>query len=280
MRNRVVGVMAAGAFCAICLCGVCGDFSLTAIAQQKAPGLSDPHDLNGIWGRSGGGGAAAAQIKVDARGMLPDGALNTEWGPSAPLTPKGLAQVNTNKSGKGPRAVPPAFANDLLGDANPPGLLRALVYGRPFQMIMLPDKIVQLFEWTRVWREVWMDGRKPLDDVGPFWYGTSVGRWDGNTLVVDTTNLDARAWMDQWGSPFSESLKLRERWTRTNNETLELVMTIDDPVMYTRPWTTTKRSFKFQTKDMPDGEMIEVIFAPVDEKEFNQRVRNPAAGLE
>jgi len=51
-------------------------------------------------------------------------------------------------------------------------------------------------------------------------------------------------------------------------------------VMYTKPWTTTKRSFKFQTKDMPDGEMIEVIFAPVDEKEFNLRVRNPAAGVQ
>ena len=223
MRNRVVGVMAACAFAALCLCGVCGDLSLTALAQQKASASVDPHDLSGIWGRSGAGGGGAAQVKADARGMLPDGALNTEWGPSAPLTPKGLAQVNTNKSGKGPRAVPPAFANDLLGDANPPGLLRALVYGRPFQMIMLPDKIVQLFEWTRVWREVWMDGRKPLEDVGPFWYGTSVGKWERNTLVVDTNNLDARAWMDQWGSPFSESLKLQERWTRASKDSLELV---------------------------------------------------------
>jgi hypothetical protein len=48
--------------------------------------------------------------------------------------------------------------------------------------------------------------------------------------------------------------------------------------MYTRPWTTTPRNFRFQTKDMPDGEMIEVIFAPVDEQEFNERIRNPAGG--
>ena len=279
MRNRVVGLAAAGAFAALCVCGVCGDLSLVALAQQKAATSSDPHDLSGIWGRAAGGGAGGTQVRADARGMLPDGALNTEWGPSSPLTPKGLAQVNTNKSGKGPRAVPPAFGNDLLGDANPPGLLRAMVYGRPFQMIMLPDKIVVLFEWTRVWREIWMDGRKPLEDVGPFWYGTSVGRWDGNTLVVETNNLDARAWMDEWGSPFSESIKLQERWTRTSKDNLDLVLTIDDPVMYTKPWTTTKRSFRFQTKDMPDGELIEVIFAPVDEKEFNLRVRNPAAGV-
>ncbi|MET0211964.1 MAG: hypothetical protein ABW292_03125 [Vicinamibacterales bacterium] len=252
-----------------------------AFAQQKPATSFDAHDLDGIWGRGGGGGGQAAgnAVKADARGFLPDGGLMTEWGPSTPLTPKGLEQVNGNKSGKGPRQVPPAFANDLLGDANPPGLLRALVYGRPFQMIVLPDKVIQLFEWTRVWREIWTDDRKPLEDIGPFWYGMSVGRWDKDTLVVETTGLDARAWMDQWGTPFSESIKVTERWRRTSKENLELSMTIDDPAIYARPWTTTPRNFTFQTKDMPDGEMIEVIFAPVDEQEFNERVRNPAGGV-
>ena len=274
MRNRVVGSLAACALAAFCVCGVCSLVPV-ASAQQNV----DPHDLNGIWGRGPATPAAASQAKPDARGMMPDGGVNTEWGPSSPLTPKGLAAVNGNKSGKGPRQVPPAFANDLLGDANPPGLLRALVYGRPFQMIVLPDKVVQLFEWTRVWREINTDGRALPEDIGPFWYGYSVGKWEGDTLVVNTNNLDARAWMDQWGSPFSESLKLQERWRRTSKDNLELVMTIDDPVMYTKPWTTTRRNFKFQTKDMPDGEMLEVIFAPVDEKSFNERIRNPAAGV-
>jgi hypothetical protein len=107
----------------------------------------------------------------------------------------------------------------------------------------------------------------------------SVGRWDKDTLVVETTGLDARAWMDQWGTPFSESIKVTERWRRTSKENLELTMTIDDPAIYAKPWTTTARNFRFQTKDMPDGEMIEVIFAPVDEQEFNERVRNPAGGV-
>jgi hypothetical protein len=253
--------------------------STTAAAQQAAGQGFDAKDLNGIWGRGANAPAAANQVKADARGFLPDGGLMTEWGPSSPLTPKGLAQVNANKSGKGPRQVPPAFANDLLGDANPPGLLRALVYGRPFQMIVLPDKVVQLFEWTRVWREVWMDGRQPVEDIGPFWYGTSVGKWEGDTLVVATTNLDARAWMDEWGTPFSEAIKVTERWRRTSKDNLELVMTIDDPAIFTKPWSTNRRTFRFQTKDMPDGQLIEVIFAPVDEQEFNQRVRNPAAGV-
>ena len=267
MRNRVVGPII---FAAVALSSV-------AFAQQKPAAAFDSKDLNGIWGRGPAAPANPNQAKADARGMLADGGLMTEWGPSSPLTPKGLAQVNANKPGKGPRAAPPAFGNDLLGDANPPGLLRAMVYGRPFQLIVLPDKVMQLFEWTRVWREIHTDGRKAPDEIGPFWYGYSVGKWEGDTLVVETNNLDARAWMDQWGSPFSESVKVTERWRRTSQDNLEFTMTIDDPVMYTRPWTTNQRNFRFQTKDMPDGEMLEVIFAPVDEKEFNERVRNPAA---
>ena len=79
------------------------------------------------------------------------------------------------------------------------------------------------------------------------------------------------------GQPVQRAVKVTERWRRTGKDSLEFTMTIDDPVMYTRPWTTNKRNFRFQTKDMPDGEMLEVIFAPVDEKEFNERIRNPAA---
>jgi hypothetical protein len=267
MRNRVVAACLAATFA----------LSSVVFAQQAPAAAFDSRDLNGIWGRGPAAPESPSQAKADARGMLSDGGLMTEWGPSSPLTPKGLAQVNANKPGKGPRAAPPAFGNDLLGDANPPGLLRAMVYGRPFQLIVLPDKVMQLFEWTRVWREIHTDGRKAPEDIGPFWYGYSVGRWEGDTLVVETTSLDARAWMDQWGSPFSDSVKVTERWRRTGKDSLEFTMTIDDPVMYVRPWTTTRRNFRFQTKDMPDGEMLEVIFAPVDEKEFNERIRNPAA---
>ena len=267
-------------FCAVTGLGICGLAQLAprALAQQNAAAF-DPRDLNGIWGRGPAAAANASLPKADARGMMPDGGLNTEWGPSSPLTAKGLAQVNANKSGKGPRQVPPALANDLLGDANPPGLLRALVYGRPFQMIVLPDKVVQLFEWTRVWREIHTDGRTAPEDIGPFWYGYSVGKWEGDTLVVETNTLDARAWLDEWGSPFSESLKLQERWRRTSKTDLTLVLRVDDPVNYTKPWSTTPRTFRFQTKDMPDGELLEVIFAPVDEKSFNERIRDPAAGV-
>jgi hypothetical protein len=146
-------------------------------------------------------------------------------------------------------------------------------------MIMLPDKIVQLFEWTRVWREIWMDGRKPLDDVGPFW-GTAPQSVNGMGIrwsLRPTISTHEPGWIN--GAARSASRSSCRSGGRASKDNLDLVMTIDDPVMYTKPWATAKRSFRFQTKDMPDGEMIEVIFAPVDEKEFNQRVRNPAAGV-
>ena len=202
----------------------------------------------------------------------------TQWGPSSPLTPAGLKAVNANKSGKGPRAVPPVYANDLLGDANPPGLIRALVYNRPFQLIQTPDKVVQLFEWTRVWREVWTDRQMPknTDPYWGRWYGYSVGKWDGDTFVVETVGLDARGWLDEWGDPFSDQLRLTERWRRPDRDHLELVLNIDDPATYTRPWTTRPRTFRLQPKGSSNGEMLEVIFAPVDERNFNEKIRDPA----
>jgi hypothetical protein len=255
-------------------------------AQQPAPSYN-PHDLNGVWLAQGGGGGRGgrgergnntARPVADKRGFLADGGLLTQWGASSPLTAAGLKAVNTNLSGKGPRSVPPVNANDPLGDANPPGLARALVYNRPFQLIQTPDKVVQLFEWTRVWREIWTDREMPKD-TDPFWgrwYGYSVGKWDGDTFVVDTVGLDARGWLDEWGDPISDQLRLTERWRRLDRDRLELILTVNDPGMYTKPWTTAPRIFRLQPKGSPNGEMLEVIFAPMDERDFNKRIRDPA----
>src|SRR5262245_47423964 len=240
------------------------------------------HDLSGVWLAQGGGGRGSRGNNVapvaDKRGFLPDGGVLTQWGPSSPLTPAGLKAVNTNLSGKGPRAVPPVNANDPLGDANPPGLLRALAYNRPFQIIQTQDKVVQLFEWTRVWREIWTEREMPkeIDQFWGRWYGYSVGKWDGETFVVDTVGLDARGWMDEWGDPISDQLRLTERWRRLDADRLELVLNISDPGMYTKPWTSTPRIFRLQKKGSPNAEMLEVIFAPMDERDFNKRIRDPA----
>jgi hypothetical protein len=205
----------------------------------------------------------------------------SEWTkePQLPFTAAGRAKFNETKPGKGPRAGLPAKGNDPLSDANVPGLLRTLVYGRPFQFIHTEDKIVQLFEWFRIWREIWTDGRKIPVDRGPRLYGYSVGRWDGDTFVVETATLDPRLWGDEWGMPFSEDMRVEERWHRLDRNNLELTLTFTDSQMYAKPWTSETKRFRLQTKGMPDAEMPEVIFTPMDEKEFNERIRNPSNGV-
>jgi hypothetical protein len=198
-----------------------------------------------------------------------------------PLTAEGLETFNANRPGKGPRMDFPALGNDPLGDSNPPGLYRTLVYNRPFENIHLPDKIVQIFEWGKVWRTIWLDGRPVPDDVpaGPYWYGYSVGHWEGETLVVDTIGLDGRAWLDEWGTPFGDRTHVRERWRRVDPQTLELTLRVEDPDIFSEAWTSTPMTYTLQSPDSPNGELLEVIFAPIDEQEFNARIRDPAAGV-
>lgn len=218
--------------------------------------------LDGVWVRGGAGGR---------------GGPTTQWSPDAlAFTPAGQKQLAANKPGKGPRAVVPAFGNDPMGGANPPGLYRTLIYNRPFEMVQLPGRVIQMYEWAKIWRVIWTDGRPVPEDVaeGPFWYGYSVGKWEGDTLVVQTISLDERAWLDEWGTPFSADAKVEERWRRVSNDRTELVIKVTDPTFYTKPWVSDPKVYTLQ----PKGEPLEMIFAPMDEVQFNNRIRDPAAG--
>ena len=111
--------------------------------------------------------------------------------------------------------------------------------------------------------------------AGPYWYGYSVGKWDGDTLIVQTLGLDERAWMDEWGTIFSGEARIEERWKRTAADKMELTITVHDPITFTKAWTSDAKVYTLQPKE----EVLEMIFAPMDEQEFNQRIRNPAAGI-
>jgi len=267
MMSRLIGLITA-------LVLIAAIFSPAAFAQRGERGNAppppaspphDPHDLSGIWLQRGGGD---------------NGRPESEWTKEKlPFTPAGKAAFDARKPGKGPRADLPAKGNDPLGDANVPGLLRSLVYGRPFQFIHSQDKVVELFEWFRIWREIWTDGRKMPEDPGPRFYGYSVGRWDGDTFVVETTGLDPRLWGDEWGMPFTEDMRVLERWRRLDRDNLEVTVTFTDPKMYTKPWTSDTRRYRLQPKGSPNGEMLEVIFAPIDELHFNDVIRNLSNGV-
>ena len=142
------------------------------------------------------------------------------------------------------------------------------------EIIQVPGRVLQFFEWNHMWRTIWTDGRKLPEDPDPRWFGYSVGKWDGDTFVVESTGFDDRTWLDQFGNPYSDEMRLEERWRRVG-DTLEITMTLTDPKTYTTPWVSEKKVFKLQSKE----EIREEICVPSIEAEFNRRTRDPAAGI-
>ena len=248
-------------------CGVLWLLSGVAMAAQAPMTAKAGVDLSGVWN------IPASHDNPLDRKAFPESEWSTE---KLPFTPQGRAAFDANKPGRGPRAVKPEFINDSQYGANPNGLYRSLQYSRPFELVQLPGKVVQLFGWGLAWRIVYTDGRPVPDDIpaGPFWFGYSVGHWEGDTLVVTTLALDERAWLDEWGTPFSQDARIVERWQRVMPDTLQLKITVHDPAYYTRDWTSEPVTYKLQKKGV---EPLEIIFAPMDVQSFNETLRKPAA---
>jgi hypothetical protein len=114
------------------------------------------------------------------------------------------------------------------------------------------------YMFEKRWRVIWTDGRQLPDNPDPRWYGYSVGRWeDDTTFVVETVGMDDRTWVDNSGYPHSTSLRVTERYQRVSQNTLELTVTIDDPLVYTKPWIARNR---LPLKLMPPGtDLMEMI---------------------
>jgi hypothetical protein len=122
----------------------------------------------------------------------------------------------------------------------PPGIPRLMATPFPFQIYQQPDRVLFVFEGgTHIWRVVYTDGRQHPKDPNPTYLGDSVGHWEGDTLVVDVVGFNDRTWLDQDGHPHTEALHVIERYTRVNENTLHYEVTIDDPMAYTKPWTTS-----------------------------------------
>jgi hypothetical protein len=111
------------------------------------------------------------------------------------------------------------------------------------------------------YRVIYTDGRSFPEKIVPTNYGYSIGRWEGDTLVVETRGLNEKFWLDTRGTPHTDQLKFIERFTRTDMNTLKYTATIDDPGAYTRPWTTTEFSLRWR----PGEELFEYIC-----QQFNQ----------
>jgi len=137
----------------------------------------------------------------------------------------------------------------------PMGLLQFHEHVQPRKIVQTKDLVVIIYEANYGLRQIFLDGRKlPDNDPTPWWYGYSVGHWEGDTLVVETTNLRDGGWLDIWGSPLTDKAKITERYTRPKFGQLIIDVTIDDPKAYTKPFTV-----RFNQRLSPSDELIEFI---------------------
>jgi hypothetical protein len=147
---------------------------------------------------------------------------------------------------------------DNLGKDNP--IARCLPAGVPtIDIIPTPFKIYQtrtaiaiLYEYNMQYRQIFLDGRSLTKDPNPNWLGYSVGRWEGETLVVETTGLKDGTWLDLFGTPATDALKVSERFRRVDFGHMDMEITMTDPKAYTKPWTIA-----IHPTLQPDTELME-----------------------
>lgn len=233
-------------------CSRCLSLEQEAEATAKAKTLPfTPRDLSGVWGLGTNG-------------------FNLNQAAVPPMTPWGQAKYDAAKPGLGRRGVP--LGNDPMMICDPLGHVRSYTYNYGMEFVQTPSRIFQFFEYDHVWRTIYMDGRKLPTDTDPRWYGYAVGRWDGDTLVVESAGYDERTWLDQDGHPHSDQMHVTERYRRVDAGTLQVEVTVQDPKTYTRPWVTNST-----IRLNPLAELGEQFCSPSEEEAYRLQMREPAA---
>jgi hypothetical protein len=134
------------------------------------------------------------------------------------------------------------------------GVPRSDFVGYPFKILETPGMVTILYEAVHAYRQIFTDGRTLPVDPNPAWFGYSVGRWDGDVFVVESSGFNDDVWLDNAGRPATGALRVTERFVRKNFGQMDIEVTIDDPKTYTRPWSVTQQ-LAFQ----PDTELLEYI---------------------
>jgi hypothetical protein len=129
-----------------------------------------------------------------------------------------------------------------------------LVRNSPFKIVQTADVVVILYEEFNHYRQIFTDGRSFPPETNESWFGYSIGRWEGDTLVAETVGFNDKSWLDDPGHPHSEALRVTERFHRRDFGQMEIQITFDDPKAYTKPWSVTVPFTLY-----PDTELIESI---------------------
>jgi len=241
-----------------------GEFVTEGVPRMpNPPGPAPKRDLSGAW--------------VGPQNNKPD--------PVPPMTPAGQAQFKLAK------AYGTASRTDGLGESNDPfitcdplgfprNLLAHAISSRGGTLFgSAPNRILIAYEQQRVWREIWTDGRAlpkavdVRDAPESRFYGYSVGHWENdNTLVIDTTGLDERTWLDEAGHPHSAMAHIQERYTRTDQYNLQVTVTVDDPKYYTKPFAVMRANFYW----MKAQDFSESMCVPSEAIEYRDSLARPS----
>jgi len=233
----------------MCLLMAAASIALSATHTVGSEPAFNATDFSGDWDRTT---AIVTYSNIPGSSRSPVNSPIADQGPTAepPFTEAGKAMYLANKPGYGANRED-FVRNDPFGRCEPTGIPRNLnveiiVPHATFEIVQMDDRIFQFFEYRHEWREIWMDGRKlpALDEAFPKWTGHSVGRFEGDTLVVESVGFDDRTWLDKFGHPHSDQMHLVERYRRVDADTLELTMTLTDPVVYTRAWNSDTKIYK------------------------------------
>jgi hypothetical protein len=206
-------------------------------------------DLSGIWAREG----RTAQMNF------------SEEAPPMQAWAKAAYDENQGHAAQRGQGI------DELDPANyclPLGMPRSMAYNYPFEVVQTPNVVYILFEAWQMQRRIFLDGRKPKDAAPLTYLGFSTGRYDGDTLLVETTGISDQTWLDNSGIPHTDALKVTERIRRTGPEKMENALRFEDPKTFTRPWES-KMTYELHK----DWEILENIGYCEDRFLYNYKER-------
>jgi hypothetical protein len=197
----------------------------TGQSESTKPQVPAPADLSGFWLIHPSAGAGAYSSFAFTK-IAP------------PMTAWGEEKFKAAKPVFGPNKTTPKQSNDPVYGCFPPGLPRIYLHPKPIEIVQLPDELIMMYEYDRIVRHIYIDGR-PHDEFldPPLWMGDSIGKWEGDTLVIDVIGFNDKTWLDRAGHPHSDALHVTERMRRVNHDTLSDEITIEDPKAYSKPWT-------------------------------------------
>lgn len=217
--------------------------------EAKAQIVAARPDLSGVWVIPR---ESHAGVRRYGRGFGINPTFTKEEPPMTPWAEAKYKATNSAYEGANGRAdlIDPVYS------CFPPGVPRIYIEEPPLPMeiIQVPGRVIELFEYNHYVRQIYTDGREHSKDLAATWMGDSLGRWEGDTLVVDTTGFNEKTLVDKIGHPHSDSLHVVEHIRRVDRNTLVIDISIDDPKAYTKPWGG---QLTFQLK--PDWNIMEHV---------------------